>query len=313
MREEFSIIVPVFNREELIVRCLESIREQTYRPLHVIVVDNDSTDGTFAVVTKWGSLNTGPDFRMSILREKVKGPSAARNTGLGVAESDRLMFLDSDDTIRPDLVEKVMDAFAKSPDADIVLWRSLIHFLNGKTRPTRGGHGKSIFSGHIIHTLLRTGGYALTRRALSRVGNWDQSIKGWTGWEFGIRLLLSRAVLVSLDDVLTDIYRQPESISGVSLSKNVGVWEHTLKRGAECISDSDLEDADHLLRLIDYRRIILAAYYQREGNAPAADTLLRQSLATERLSPLQRRILRICYHYTRFGGRGASYFAKPFL
>lgn len=313
MREEFSIIVPVLNREELIVRCLESIKEQTYRPLHVIVVDNGSTDDTFTAITAWGGRNTGADFRMSILRENVKGPSAARNTGLSAVESDHLMFLDSDDTIRPDLVSHAMEAFTANPKADIVTWKCLIHFLNGKTRATRLAHLKDNMAGHIIHSLLRTGGYAIHRRILARAGNWDESIGGWTGWELGIRLLLSNANLVALDEILVDIHRQPKSISGTYLSANKGIWERTLKRGAECISDSDRDDADFLIRLIDYRRVILAAYYRREGASEVAQTLLHQALDTPRLTPMQKRVLKICYRYTCFDGRGASYFAKLFL
>jgi glycosyltransferase involved in cell wall biosynthesis len=86
----FSVVIPVFNRADLIGATLDSIFNQAFDECEVIVVDDGSTDETVNVLQKYGD-------RISIFQQKNRGPGAARNLGISHAQGDYVVFLDSDD------------------------------------------------------------------------------------------------------------------------------------------------------------------------------------------------------------------------
>ncbi|MDE6511022.1 MAG: glycosyltransferase family 2 protein, partial [Muribaculaceae bacterium] len=96
-----TVVVPVFNRALLIRRCLDSIYGQTYRPLSVIVVDNASTDSTFSEVEAWIEAHVEEGFSIRLLSEERQGAAYARQKGLEHTLTDKVMFFDSDDVMRP--------------------------------------------------------------------------------------------------------------------------------------------------------------------------------------------------------------------
>ena len=88
-----SCIVPVYNGERYLRQALDSILTQTYRPLEIIVADDGSTDGTAAVVTRYGD-------QIHYIRQDNSGAPAVRNLGLRVAHGEFVAFLDADDLWR---------------------------------------------------------------------------------------------------------------------------------------------------------------------------------------------------------------------
>ena len=105
-----SIIIPIYNVEKYIVRCLESVLNQTYRQLEVILVDDGSSDGSMKKAEELieGCL-MGKDLRFRYLAHGAnRGQSAARNTGLDIATGDYIFFLDSDDEITSDCIETLV-------------------------------------------------------------------------------------------------------------------------------------------------------------------------------------------------------------
>nr|WP_312175883.1 glycosyltransferase [Moraxella sp. CTOTU46934] len=104
-----SVIVPVYNVEQYLDECLNSIRQQTYENLEIIVVEDCSTDQSLEVLSK--HLN---DQRIKLIRhEKNSGLSAARNTGIDGARGDYIMFVDSDDHIHNNLIQLCLDNTSK--------------------------------------------------------------------------------------------------------------------------------------------------------------------------------------------------------
>ncbi|MBI3801342.1 MAG: glycosyltransferase [Deltaproteobacteria bacterium] len=100
-----SCIIPVFNGERYLREAIESIFNQTYRPLEVIVVDDGSTDDTPSVVTSYGE-------QVRCLRQANAGPGAARNLGLTGARGEFVAFLDADDLWHPEKLARQMARFA---------------------------------------------------------------------------------------------------------------------------------------------------------------------------------------------------------
>lgn len=124
-----SVIVPVYNVERYIDECLDSIRNQTYERLEIIVVEDCSTDGSLAKLEPHLA-----DPRVRLLRHKKNsGLSAARNTGIEAATGDFFLFVDSDDAIAPALVEASLSQ-AQETGADVVVF-DFIAFKDGEELP----------------------------------------------------------------------------------------------------------------------------------------------------------------------------------
>lgn len=103
-----SVIIPVYNTEKFVGRCLMSVLEQTYTDLEIIIIDDGSTDDSFKICQGFSQ----KDNRVKILSQKNLGASIARNNGINHAKGDSLMFVDSDDWIDKTMVEslyKLMD------------------------------------------------------------------------------------------------------------------------------------------------------------------------------------------------------------
>lgn len=96
-----SIIVPVYNVEGYLDRCLQSICGQTYTNLEIILVDDGSTDSSGDVCDKFAQ----SDFRIKVIHQSNGGQSAARNKGLSIATGEYIGFVDGDDWIDPDMYE----------------------------------------------------------------------------------------------------------------------------------------------------------------------------------------------------------------
>ena len=116
MEELVSIIVPVYNVKEYVVKCIESIIAQTYKNIEIIIVDDGSTDGSGEICDSFH------DSRIKILHKKNGGLSSARNTGLDVASGKFICFIDSDDYIDVDMIESLYKT-CKAYESDMSICR----------------------------------------------------------------------------------------------------------------------------------------------------------------------------------------------
>ena len=116
-----SIIIPVYKVEQYIGRCVESVLNQTYRQLEVILVDDCSPDQSIQIAKDLieDSEKSGDLVFKYLTHEHNRGLSAARNTGLDAASGDYVYFLDSDDEITPDCIETLVDATSED-SVDVV-------------------------------------------------------------------------------------------------------------------------------------------------------------------------------------------------
>lgn len=110
-----SIIIPVYNCENYLGKCLESIINQKYSNFEVIIVDDGSTDNSFEVYNYYEKKDT----RIKIIKQKNGGVSKARNVGINSSMGDYIFFIDADDTIKEDMLD-IIHKFAVENDGDIV-------------------------------------------------------------------------------------------------------------------------------------------------------------------------------------------------
>lgn len=119
--EKISIIIPVYNIHEYIDDMVKSVTYQTYNNIEIILIDDGSSDGSGKICDAWAR----KDKRVVCVHQKNAGVSAARNKGFAVSTGAYILFADGDDTLAPDMCEKMMKCL-KQKDADL----SYCGFLN---------------------------------------------------------------------------------------------------------------------------------------------------------------------------------------
>lgn len=111
-----SVIIPVYNVESYLRRCVDSVRQQTYKDLEVILVDDGSTDGS----GKLCEVLAGEDERIKVIHKENGGASSARNTGIDNAKGEYIGFVDSDDKISLEMYRYLLELLEKN-GADMAL------------------------------------------------------------------------------------------------------------------------------------------------------------------------------------------------
>ena len=178
-----TAIIPVRNRERLVVRALESVFSQTYPPMEVIVVDDASTDGTPYVVD-----NLAKKFRNLILIRLTEnvGAARARNVGAEVAKGDLLAFLNSDDTWYPKKLEKQINEFQANKDIVAIFCGCLVttNTSSHRTIPPTDISLMALYHRNpcSCSTLL------MPKEAFAQVGGFDVSLPSCQDWDLFIRL-----------------------------------------------------------------------------------------------------------------------------
>lgn len=100
MKHKFSLIIPAYNVEKYIKKCLDSVLNQTYNDYEIIIINDGSTDNTSKLLESYKSSK-----KIKIINQENKGLSNARNTGVSNAKGDYILFIDSDDFIEKELLE----------------------------------------------------------------------------------------------------------------------------------------------------------------------------------------------------------------
>lgn len=114
---KISVIIPVYNAEKTLRRCLDSIMSSEYEDYEVIVINDGSTDNSASILGEYAS----QDQRIRIINQTNAGPSVARNKGLSMAAGEIIAFIDSDDYVRGDYLDQLAKAFDEQ-GADVVFF-----------------------------------------------------------------------------------------------------------------------------------------------------------------------------------------------
>ncbi|OXN01192.1 glycosyltransferase family 2 protein [Bifidobacterium vansinderenii] len=131
MNPLISIVVPVYKVEEVLDRCVKSILEQTYEYWEVILVDDESPDGSPALCDQWAQR----DSRIRVVHQSHAGVSTARNRGIAEAKGDFLVFVDSDDFVDNDYLECLLKA-QEHTGADLVMCSAVCEDDEGRPKRT---------------------------------------------------------------------------------------------------------------------------------------------------------------------------------
>jgi glycosyltransferase involved in cell wall biosynthesis len=197
-----SIIIPNYNYEKTLPKCLEAVRNQTYKNWEIIFVDDGSTDKSVAIATRFGC---------KILQNPKNsgGPSAPRNHGIRNAHGEILFFLDSDVALYPDAIENTVAEFAKDGTLGSVcgiyaktpLFRdSLVE----EYRVLQGYYWRLSSVGYVTAGFFSLG--AVKRQVIDEIGYFNENLSNTEEVEYGYRLnqkyrlLLTDKVMGEHDD-----------------------------------------------------------------------------------------------------------------
>lgn len=129
-KDLISIVIPVYNVEKYLKKCIESVMKQTYKNLEIILVDDGSTDLCSNICDEYEK----KDKRIKVIHKANGGLSDARNCGIDMAKGEYIGFVDSDDFIEEEMYERMYECIKKT-NSDISICGKYIDYENGKSIP----------------------------------------------------------------------------------------------------------------------------------------------------------------------------------
>lgn len=183
-----SVIIPTFNRRELVQQAVESALVQTYPACEVIVVDDGSIDGTGqALSARFGS-------RIRYLWQENRGESVARNIGIAAAQGEYIALLDSDDVWLPEKLSRQVSLIKTVPHACMIGCQAWLIDTHGKqigVNPVGAGLQPTDYSLESLLLSNKVGGGSIgliRRAAVEQVGGFDPDIRFGEDWDLWLRL-----------------------------------------------------------------------------------------------------------------------------
>jgi len=270
-RPKVSICIPTYNRKDFLIETLDSILQQTYKDYEIVIVDDGSTDDTADMIKK---LN----FPVTYHRQENRGDAAARNKLIELAKGKYITFIDSDDLLLPDAVEKMVKA-AESAGRDFIVYGP--YYRIDKDGRIYGKCKRKLYTGQITKYLFQTifvhsCGSLFPRSILKGSMAFDTSLKVCSDYDFWLRLSTKHG-FIALPEPVFKRRRHPANLSAASLENcltELGVLERFYyeKGGRKFIPEKIAQ------KVFSKKRYRAGRYAIREGAYDQALWLLGQSL-----------------------------------
>lgn len=168
-----SVVIPIYNSQQYLKKCLDSVLNQSYRDLEVLCVDDGSTDYSLKIVEEY----TLKDKRVKSFQNPFRGVSAARNFGLERCHGDYVLFVDSDDWIDLDICGEAL-SLAERERADVVIWSYVREYPDHMKPRYILGNEQKIYENESLCTLYRRL-YGLIGAELSQPENANTLVTVW--------------------------------------------------------------------------------------------------------------------------------------
>lgn len=180
-----SVIVPVYNGGETIKETIESVLNQTFSNLELIIIDDGSQDSTLNIISNI------KDSRLKVFSYQNAGVAISRNRGIQKAGGKFIAFLDADDLWTSDKLEAQLKALQSNPQAAVAY--SWVDYINAEGEFLHNGNHITIngnaYKQMLVENILENGSNPLVRRdALIKVGDFDQSLTPAEDWDMWLRL-----------------------------------------------------------------------------------------------------------------------------
>ncbi|WP_372366657.1 glycosyltransferase family 2 protein [Candidatus Uabimicrobium sp. HlEnr_7] len=180
-----TVIIPTFNRELFIGKCIDAVQKQSHKNIELIVVDDGSTDNTPQILSQYKQ-------QIKVITQKNMGVSSARNIGIANANGNFIAFCDSDDYWLPKKIQLQLSLFNQNPNA-MLCYTNEIWIKNGQRINPKKKHQK--FSGHILSKCLEMcivspSSIIMRREFFNEIGNFDETLPACEDYDLWVRAAL---------------------------------------------------------------------------------------------------------------------------
>lgn len=254
-----SVVIPSRNRRARLARAIESVTQQTWPNIEIIVVDDASTDDTPQFLEKLVGTSSIP---IKFVRNEVaQGGAGARNKGIDLAEGQYVAFLDDDDVWMPEKLNLQIGMMKANPSASSVSCSFLVQHSSGKQTV------KHISPPKDVQQILNTnhlGGASMcltTRQMLLGIGGFDAGLRSGQDWDLWIKLYDRGPVLVCNEPLVQYIYHEGVTITGNPRSKYFGHRRLYLRYRRRMTAKTRRH---HLSELLYCRKVLLERHRMRQ-------------------------------------------------
>ncbi len=187
---KFSVVIPLYNKEEFIKNSLNSVLTQTFQDFEIIIIDDCSTDRSLSIVKQF------TDKRIKVIEHsKNKGLSASRNTGIKTANAEYIAFIDADDLWKPGFLEKIEFLIKSYPQASLFATKYDVLLKNNKTLEhqfqingfTNHGIVPNFFENNLNQSIFYPSCLCVHKKVFESIGLYNESINYSEDVDFNIR------------------------------------------------------------------------------------------------------------------------------
>ena len=296
-----SIIVPYHNREHFLPQTLKSIAASDYRPITLILVDNNSTDNSRHVCESFAADNRAEDFEIILTEETEAGAANARNKGLKICKTPFVYFFDSDDEFQPHFISTIMPMLNENIDLLAVTTNVSI---NGGVPVKRKFIQTESPVAQILTGQLSTQAMVLRTDFLRDIGGWNNGLPMWNDWELGVRVICANPRMKwLLSPSFHTILIHDDSLTGSSFSDRI----LSMRKAVEAV-ENEIPESCH--KALYFRMEFITGNLMKEKNLAEAEEnkkLTRQWFNGE--SGLTKFFGACIRRYVSLGGRGSWRFA----
>ncbi len=207
MNDLVSIIIPNYNRSKFALDTLNSVLNQTYRPLEIVIIDDHSTDDSFKVVQDFIQQNEQEEVSFLLELNTKKRAASARNYGFTISSGKYIQFLDSDDLLLP---HKLETEIAYLKDSDFKLVYAKAQFFEHDTNNRLNQYWGRELSGHssdYFEFPWQTMCALYSRNLIDEIGVWNEELSLNDDWEFSMRYLITSRQKIGFIDSVHSLYR----------------------------------------------------------------------------------------------------------
>lgn len=276
-----SVIVPCYNVADRVRDTLSSVLDQTHPEWELILVDDGSNDGTTAVLDSLVAVEP----RAFAVRQRNQGLAGARNTGLAIARSDRILFLDAGDTLMPEALATLNDLLDAHPDSGAAFGGYKMVGPQGEQSDWTEAPAKMelAFPDFVRTNPVSTDSLLFQRSWLEQAGSFDTDMPACEDWDLWSRVGRCGCEYVGTPSIVSSYHMSPNSMSRrvsrmleagwAVLERNHGPDERCLHADPRYFHGQDVEDLPDALT--DWCTYCLAVAFAQSG-MDGSDRLLRQ-------------------------------------
>lgn len=202
MKDLVSFIIPTFNRRKIICETLDSVFNQSYRPIEIIVIDDGSTDGTDKLIKEYAKNRCNNNFDIKYFFQLKQGVSAARNYGIKRATGKYFQFLDSDDLILPFKIHSQI-GFLRDNSNISYSWGKTFQINSCGKKVAQIGKPISNSIADIPDHNWHISSLLIRADILNNVGNFSEDLTNSNDWEFAARVKAFGGIGVFMDKLLS--------------------------------------------------------------------------------------------------------------